>query len=139
MVAIAIIAGLFALGSFIDISVINHRSISSEQATLVSVLQKARNESINNINAIQHGVHIDTSAYTLFEGTNYISTNSSNQTIAKSSMTDISNINSNDFTAPYDIIFSQLSGEPSVIGVITLNNGATTKMITIYNGGLIDW
>jgi len=131
MVAIAIIAGLFTVGSFIDMGVINRRSISAEQLALVSILQKARNQAMSNIDHIEHGVHIDPDAYTLFEGTNYSPISLTNEIITKSGKTTISGLN--------DIYFAQLSGEPSTTGLITLNNGTVTKTINIINGGLIDW
>jgi prepilin-type N-terminal cleavage/methylation domain-containing protein len=131
MVVIAIITGLFVMGSFVDLSVINRRSIASEQVTLVSVLQKARNQSMNNIYAKSHGVHIDTGEYILFKGTSYSPSDPANEKIAKNNSTVISGIN--------DIVFEQLSGNPSVTGEIILNDGSITKTIKITANGLIDW
>jgi prepilin-type N-terminal cleavage/methylation domain-containing protein len=141
IVVIALIAGLFAVGSFVDLSMINRNLLSTEEATLVSVLQKAQNEAMNNIDAKPHGVHIDINAYTLFEGTTYSSSSTTNEVINRNSKIVVSGINDTAFTLPYDIVFEQLSGEPNPTGLITLKEtgGVNQKDINIRSGGLIDW
>lgn len=142
LVVIGIIILIFGAGSFINFSSYNHTLINTEQSTLVSVLSKARSEAMNNVNHIQHGVHIDTDTYTLFEGTVYTAGVPANQDISKNSKTVVSNLGVTTFTTPYDIYFNQLSGDPSATGIITLtdiSNSTNTKTITIKTGGLIDW
>lgn len=126
MVVIAIIAGLFAIGSFVDLSTMNRKSITAEQATLVSVLQKARNRAMNNMYASPHGVHIKDDSYIIFRET-YIESNPTNEIVPRN--------NKFDDGDNFEIIFEQLSGKTNH-AKITFTGG---KYVEVYENGLIDW
>jgi prepilin-type N-terminal cleavage/methylation domain-containing protein len=142
LVVIGIIVLLFAAGSFVNIRNINSELLRTERATLVSVLEKARGRAMNNIDAKEHGVHIDPAAdeYVLFEvlvGSAYDPADPGNEEIGRNKNVDVdlSDIGTG------DIIFHQLSGEPYDTGEIKLKDTITNTevKIIIREGGLIDW
>jgi len=128
IVVIAVTTGLFAIGSFVDTNMTSRRSLSSEQAILVLVLQKARNQAMNNIYASPHGIHIEDDSYVIFREFPYHESNLTNETIPRN--------NNFDDGDDFEVIFTQLSGEPNHTGQINFNGG---KYIKIEKSGLIDW
>jgi len=135
LVVMGIVIALFAIGNFVDFSNIGRASLNKEEEKLVSVLQKARNRSMNNIGQSRHGVRIDPvdkTNFIIFQETPYLE----NEKIPRSENIEIdtSSINTT------DIIFDQLSGQPNKTGNIILSdNNNTTRNITILTSGLIDW
>ncbi len=137
LVTLAIVAGIFATGSFVNFDAYRGNLIDTERATVVSVLQKARNRAMNNIFTSEHGVHIEENAYVIFRKFPYDNNENTNERIPRNSNIIIT-------TVPDDIsniIFTQLSGEPKLPGdiILNLNDEVRTKTITIKTGGLIDW
>ncbi len=135
LITLAVVAGIFAAGSFMDFSNLGRESLNTERATLISVFQKARNRAMNNIYASKHGVYIEENAYVIFRKFPYDNNENTNERIPRNKNITIT-------TAPSgisNIIFTQLSGEPIPTGDIILNDGVRTKTITIKSGGLIDW
>ncbi len=131
LVTMAIVAGLFVVGSFVSFDTYRGDLLKAEQATLVSVLQKARSRAMNNIDATPHGVYIDSNFFTLFRGSVYNPLSSTNERIQRNSGVVISVID--------PVVFAQLSGEPTPTGDIVLTYGARTATISIKRGGLIHW
>lgn len=130
-VVLAIITLLFAIGFFVDLSMDSRNSLGSEETTLISILEKARGEAMNNIDHISHGVHVETNAYILFEGSNYAPSDTLNEVIKKNKNISISGLN--------DIAFKQLSGKPNNPGQIILDDGTQQKTIKVMGDGLVDW
>ncbi len=121
--------GMFAtLAVFVGLDVYRGYSFRGEQLTLVGVLQKARNQAINNINQTPHGVHITANHYSLFEGSTFTS--------------GIDFPVSAGFTpsGATDIVFTHLSGNTSATS-ITLTENNTGKILTIHinNEGQINY
>lgn len=108
----------------------------SEKSMLVSVLQKARSQSMNNIGEVPHGVHIDEDGYTIFQGTSFDSKNSANEFIVKNPSVSV--------FGTADIVFEQLTGNPNPPfgngeGTTTLSDGIHKDFITINNEGRINY
>lgn len=121
--------GMFAtLAVFIGFDVYKGYSFRGEQYNLVGILQKARNQAVNNINQTTHGVHITANYYSLFEGSTYTS--------------GIDFPVSAGFTpsGATDVVFSQLTGN-TVATSITLTENNTGKTLTIHinNEGQINY
>jgi type II secretory pathway pseudopilin PulG len=137
IIVVALMIGFFALGSLVDLNIINRRSISAEQATLVSVLQKARNRSMNNIYASEHKVKVDVNSYILSYNNSegipveeFIKRNNNIEIKIEDKNGDVD-----------EIIFEQLSG--NLVGfeeiIITLGGSQQDKEIRVKENGLIDW
>jgi prepilin-type N-terminal cleavage/methylation domain-containing protein len=132
LVVIAILAVLSGLGLFASIDFYKSYAFYSERNIVVSAIQKARSQSLANINESKHGVYFGTNNYVIFQGENYdfrsaiydeiIQTNS---LVANSGLT--------------EIVFEQLSGLPSATGTIALSDNLRSSTISIGNEGRINW
>ncbi len=157
LIAIAILAVILSLGLFISFDFYRKYAFSSEKNIILSVLQKARSQSMNNIDEKQHGVHFfldtgnnNTLTYTVFECsspcTEYPGSNNSDFSVAASYKSSMSTPN-----LPFDVIFNQLNGDcvvstganpfncDPVNQQIILNDGSKTYNITVNSEGRIDW
>lgn len=132
LITITLIGIVVGLGSVVNIDFYSREIRISEQATLVSILQKARSDAMNNINATPHGVHIGNTAYVIFHSQSYDPNETDNQTIERNP-----NITT---TGLQDIVFEQLSGNTENTGTIILKDpNDLEKSITIKANGLIEW
>ena len=71
LIVTALLASLGGLAVVVSMATYRSYTFLSEQDLLISLLQKARSQSLNNLNQAPHGVYLDMDAYTLFEGSNY--------------------------------------------------------------------
>src|SRR5438105_2008049 len=67
IIAIAILAIILTLGLFISFDFYKSYAFRSEKNIIVSVLQKARGQALNNINQARHGVSFQSGQYIIFE------------------------------------------------------------------------
>ncbi|MBI3572377.1 prepilin-type N-terminal cleavage/methylation domain-containing protein [Candidatus Kaiserbacteria bacterium] len=130
---LAIVAGTVA---FFDLASYEGEAFRGERTTLVTLLETARADALNNVDESQHGVHVATGQYTLFEGESYSDPSrdtSRDVVIAASYVVTISPSGS-------DIVFAQLSAETSD-ATITLTDPArkVAATITINREGGISW
>jgi prepilin-type N-terminal cleavage/methylation domain-containing protein len=137
LVVMGILGILSTLGYLVTIDFYKSYSFNAERDTIVSLLQKARAESLSNINNSAHGVYMDGTNYTVFQGAAYNSGNSLNQSIPVSP--GISIQPQPPLTMPLTIDFTQLSGDSSVNGNFTLTDGKRSETISLNNEGQINW
>jgi prepilin-type N-terminal cleavage/methylation domain-containing protein len=123
LIAIAILVVVFSLGLFISFDFYKSFSAQSEKEVIVSMLQKARSLSMNNINQEKHGVRFTDNplTYTIFP----------DELAIKAAY----GISITTPALPFEVTFDQLSGN-SQNQTIILNHGET---ITITEQGKIDW
>lgn len=134
LVAVAILTAIFGLGLFLSFDFYKSYAARAEKNVVISVLQKARSQAMDNINQTKHGVHFSESplTYTLFEGSSYNPINPTNLAITASYGITVTSP-----ALPLDVIFDQLSGEVASSPItITLSEGTT---ITINDEGRISW
>ena len=123
-------------GLILSQSSIGHTYILSERDTLVSLLTTARGHSLANINQTPHGVYIDTTNFTMFEGATYIAGKSSNIVITHNGAVLVTGPSS----TPFTILFEQLTGDAlSGSGTTTFSEGAANSTIVINSAGRINW
>lgn len=132
LISVAIIFSISSLGLFIGMDFYKSSSLNSERHIAISILQKARNLSMANINEVKHGIYLDADKYTIFQGENYSSRDPAydeiiniNPMITKSGL--------------QEVVFEQLTGKPSAIGNIILSNIIRSIAISIENEGRINW
>ena len=129
VIVIAIVGFLAIFGIIIGADSYARYNFHSEEDIAVSLLQRARSESINNIGGVTHGIYFaDPADLILFSGSSYAG--SYELKIAKSQIV------SYDYSAcsGNQVVFAQLSGKTA--GCVIKING---KNITINNEGGIDW
>ena len=149
VIVMGILAIIFSMGIAVSFDFYRNYSFRSEKDTIISLLQKARSQSMNNINQVRHGVRFQNPLqYIVFECEpheppciDYAHANTSrNMAISPSYGTTISN-------TPFDVVFDQLSGclrstttacsaDPVTI---TVSDGPKSYAITINSEGQIDW
>jgi prepilin-type N-terminal cleavage/methylation domain-containing protein len=142
LIEILIVIGMLAIvsgfGLFMSMETYRASNYHSDRNLLIATLMRARAEAINNIclggactDALPHGVHIQTNAYIMFQGSTYDPSDPQNSSFEA----DI--YSSHSFSG--DVIFSQLSGTTSAPIAITLNSAGRTSNITISRLGRISW
>lgn len=156
MVVVGLSSLMFILGMIISMEFYRSYSHRSEVNVIASILQKARSQSMNNINQVRHGVRFQFNPlkYIIFECptstpkcTNYTTASSTDLIINPSYASSISNPS----PLPFDVIFDQLSGNcvvssgltsftcDSVNQPITISDGFKSYSITVNSEGQIDW
>jgi len=146
IISLGILGLIASLGLLISIDFLRGRSAHSEQETVVSLLERARSESLNNINQVRHGVHFVASPlrYMEFECnpgvicTDYSDADTSRDVVVESSYSaSITNP-----TLPFDVVFDQLNGDCVTCSSpqsITINDGVRDYFVTVNSEGQIDW
>ncbi len=118
---------------FIGLDFYKTYAISSERDIVIGVLMKARNKASNNFNQSSHGIFIDSTGYTVFQGTSYASRNQAYDELIKRN-------NSVTASGLSEIVFEQLTGSLITLqGDITLTNNVKSINISLNNEGRINW
>jgi prepilin-type N-terminal cleavage/methylation domain-containing protein len=141
LVAIAIMAIIFALGLFMSMEMYRGYSRRSERDTLASVLERARSRAMANVHQHMWGACLDGSNYVIFSGQNYANRIDS-ETVPVNSGTTIDASGAPAFLCSGGgIVFAQLTGDtiPATAQTITMTQGAITSTISTNVEGRIDW
>lgn len=141
IIVVAIFVIVFGFGLFISMDFYKSYSLSSEKSIIVSILQKARSQSLYNINQTSHGVHFDNPLkYIIFECasanpqcTDYATGADTSKDIPIQPSYGITIVG-----IPFDVMFEQLSGA-SFDKTITVSDKIRSYDININNEGRIDW
>lgn len=138
MIEILVVISIFFLvtgvGLFMSFDIFRGSNIHSEKDLIISLLEKARSESMNNLNEKVHGFCVKGSNYIVFEdGT--CSTNTREEIYEKNSGISLTYSP----TIPSEIIFDRLTGNPTWNGSISVSKDGKTAIISINSQGMIDW
>ena len=133
LVVIGILVILSSLGLLVSLDFYRSYAFNSERDLLVAALQKARSQSMANINQSAHGVQVNSGAeYVIFEGSAYSAGNAANFSMPA----DPSVSSSGDS----EIVFEQLSGKVAAQKQVTLTDPkGRSAQITINPEGGIEW
>lgn len=132
VIAIMAIMATIVLPGFAKIKKVQVLKSSTEQ--IVSIIGKARSQTIASLNSSSYGVHFETDKVIIFTGVNFFSEDPNNQEIILTAPATISEINFSDSSS--EIYFYRLSGMPNVTGTITVSApGLSSKTITISATG----
>lgn len=133
LIVVAIIVVVSGLGLFVSLDFYKTYALNSERDIVIGILMKARNRATNNFNESRHGIFIDSTGYTIFQGTSYALRNTSYDELIKRS-------NSVTATGVSEIVFEQLTGSLTTgEGDITLSNNVKSINISLNNEGRINW
>lgn len=132
---VTIIVFLAGLGLWMGVDVYRGYAFRSEERLFVSALQRARLAAMVNVNASEHGVHIEPDAYTEFQGASYGAEPAWDRAAHMSYRVSFSG----NPVLPQDIVFSQLSGAVAGPNTVTLSDGIRNATITIDHEGRISW
>ncbi len=139
IVVLAILTVLLGMTVFMSMDSFRSTAKRSEQAEVVTLLQKGRSHSMGNINGVRWGLCADTvlKQYVLFRGT-YISGASTNEPMNMDAGVTISSSPSTFLCSSGGQVFTQLSATTSSTTVTLTQNGRAST-ISINNEGTIDW
>jgi len=113
--------------------------INAQTENLVYHLRLAQSNAISGVNNSPHGVHIESTKFSVFEGATYNEENEQNFTIELPASYSIQNINLQN--AGSDIVFTAPNGETEDYGDFTLTatNIDEENTITITEKGTISY
>lgn len=134
LVVLGIFAAVAAFTLFMGVDSIARGSAMQERDTLVSMLTSARTASLANMNARAHGVRIDATHFTRFEGDAYTDFPATYRAVARNDAVSVSGP-----TLPVDVIFSQLDGATQGYTTITVSEGPGSYAIDVSSVGRIEW
>lgn len=105
--------------------------LDAERGTLLAAMRQARTMSMAGEGSTDHGVHIASDQYTIFEGTSYAGRDpNKDQTFGHNNVVII--------TGQGDLLFRYLSGKSSSTSY-TLDDGSKQSKIYVNTEGKIDW
>lgn len=139
LIVLGTVSFLIGLAVFINLDMYRGGAFRAEQSTIITMLQTARADALNNVDQIQHGVALyppdHPRSYVLFEGPGYTTDNPTNQVIDASYPVTV------DDGSQSIIVFDQLSGDveyPGTIVLIDPQRGLSSQ-IAINSEGRISW
>lgn len=133
IVALAILAAIMGFGLFLSLDYYKSYIFYYEKDLVISILQKARSQSLANINEKKHGVAFDEAnkKYILFEGDSLAaSANKIEYEEAKIVTT----------SGLTEVVFDQLTGKATIVPAgndLTLSDGVRSVIISINHEGRI--
>lgn len=133
LVVMGIMVVLSTLGLLVGLDFYKSYAFNSERDLVVSMLQKARNQSLANINQKPHGVKIEPGKYIVFEGLSYATRiqSADQEFLAHPGIqTDPPNM---------EVVFEQLSGDAIPSLNFQLKNDKRSEPIEVNSEGGINW
>ncbi len=135
LVVLGIFGILLASGLVLNLDFYKGYVFRSERNLIVSVLAKARAQSLSNISQAKHGVRLEAGKYTIFEGQTWLSRLASQDEVIEGNLSLTLRAST---TLPLDIVFSQLAAT-TTNAAISISSGSYSGSITINEAGQINW
>jgi len=111
------------------------KSIDKDVDSVVSIIEKTRNMSLNRKNDSSYGVYFSTTSVSVYSGGTRITGNKISEypleAISKIATTSLSSYGS-------EIDFTKITGVPNATGTITISTASYSKVITVYGTGLVE-
>jgi prepilin-type N-terminal cleavage/methylation domain-containing protein len=143
IMVIALLGIILSLGMVVSLYSFKSTIFRSERATALSILEKARNRSMNNYLKSRHGVCLDNSTpskpqYVLFQGS-YSPSAITNEYLESSPAVTFVSIGNTFFcSSGPGIIFERLSGN-TASSTVTLIEDNRVSVISVNEKGRINW
>ncbi|MDB5259162.1 MAG: seg [Candidatus Taylorbacteria bacterium] len=136
VIAISGLLSAITLGVFVTFQ--KSKGLSSDTETVVETLRQARSQSLSSKDSSAYGVHFSTSKITLFTGSTYATTSSSNlnfDLVATDAVLSISL-----FGGGSNVVFNRVTGETGQYGTVVISSpsASLSKTVTIYKTGVVD-
>lgn len=132
LAALAVLLVIFMAGIFWSVSAYQKENLVAERNVLISLIMRARAESLASTRNSDHGLHISSGQYTIFAGSTYASRSAGY-----------------DFNYPRtggliigggpDIIFRKLDGYTGATSTISIQNGPSILNVAVGPEGNINW
>ncbi len=135
VVAIVMILASVIITSFSKFR--NNKVLDTGVENTLSVLAKARGNTLSSKNAYQYGVHFEASQAVLFRGATYNSSDTNNEVAPLDNALEISSVSLTGGGS--DVLFDRLTGKTSMDGTVIVrvkSDTAKTKTVTINGTGI---
>lgn len=138
LIGVAILALLAAvvLGSFSGFR--NTQVLQHETDSVMSLLARARSESLSSLDSSSYGVRFEDNQMTFFKGAVFSEGSAGNEIVPINSAVTISSISLSG--ASDEVVFDRRTGDANAPGTITLqlvSDGTRTRTVTITETGVI--
>lgn len=131
-VVFAIIAFVAAIGIPLGLDSYRHYLLSSEARNLLTVFRRAQTLAMANTYGASFGVKLQSGSFTIFRGSSFAGRDQSfDEDYLRSGAITVTGFD--------EVVFSPLSGAPSVISTITVSNSLRSMDIIINSHGTIIW
>jgi prepilin-type N-terminal cleavage/methylation domain-containing protein len=132
LVVMGILTIITSLGYLVTVDFYKSYAFNAERDTIISLMQKARAQSLSNINQAGHGFYVNGNNYIVFQGLNYANrTSSYDQALSISPGISVS-------PQPFEADFGQISGTSSSLSLV-LTDGKRSETISLNSEGQINW
>ena len=128
----ALFAMILGFGLITGFDSYRRDALKAERNTVISLLQKARSQAINNVNDSKHGFYFDGTNYIVFVGDSFASRTVDNDLVVKENPSIL-------ISGLTGIIFDQLTGDTTQTGNLFLSDGISASTISINQEGRINW
>lgn len=129
IIVIAILSIILGMGAVFMTDAIGRSVALNEQNLVSTLLIGQRTKALSNINQTSHGLKVEASQYTLFEGVSFAA-GTNKRSIAKGA-----GVTTGGDT---EFVFGQLSGT-STTASMTITDGAKTATISVNAEGRVEW
>jgi len=140
VVALSVLLIGLTISTFAGFS--NMQSLDKDIEAIAGYIQKAKNQTINSKNSNEFGINIASTTVTIFEGTTYSPSASSNIKYQISPKVYLfSNQMKTNNAVVNNFYFQQITGKPTATGTLIYklyNDASSTRSITLYGSGLVE-
>lgn len=141
-VEILVVIAIIALFAVVSIGTFRSMYHNSAQKTAVleiaDALRDSRNNTLGAANDSVYGVHVGTTSVTRFTGSSYVAGAATNETyVFEGGVSATGTI----VTSGTDIVFARLTGVPSAVGTIVVEDSDLTSStsVVLYKTGLVEY
>jgi prepilin-type N-terminal cleavage/methylation domain-containing protein len=137
VIAIALILSSISLSTFFNVS--NNQSLSKDTNYAVALIEKARIQTVNDMNSSRYSIRFASSSVVLFQGTTYNASSSANIKFDLSSKVEISSINLTG--GAQQASFEYITGKSDATGTVTFRlkqDTSASSTIILYKTGLAE-
>lgn len=142
LIEVLIVISIMAIISMILVSSFSlfnkSQALDKDADLIVESLEEARSKTLASHNASQYGVYFASTTITIFTGTTYSSSSSTNRDFPLTLTDRVLSISL--FGGGNNVVFNRLTGETGQYGTVVISSPTTsrTRTVTIHKTGVIE-
>lgn len=138
MLVLSIIGVLISVVSFEFLKIKERQVLKNTIADTISLINKARSQTLSSLNSSEYGVHFDSGRVIIFKGVVFSEGGADNKIFNLTSPATISNVTLSGVSGSSgDMYFGRLYGLPSKAGTISISTNSFSKIINISITGAV--
>ncbi len=131
LITIAITSIILGAGLLITTGAYQGAILQDQFNLFLSLLEKVRNEAVNNVDNEPHGIRVEEDRYVLFGGSYYDPVDLENEIVIRADHIPL--------IGPTEIIFQNLSGETASDTQFLLSLNGAQRKISVDKSGRLNW